>query len=298
MTDERNFRSSYYEKVGFRSVEEKKSLEILLKDRPYDKAKLKYFCVRFTVPAVHRNFVWKLLLGITPIYTESSEFIAKQRKMEFHDLRAALNKTKIVDETTKPHQVFLIMWLLRTRKAKIEMTTQLETPLFRSMNRMAESLWYIMEGDQDYEKMVDMYWILRGFLDHVENFHNDIRKLLECTYTLLDKEDTDLYKHLIKLDALNNIPFDHWFCSCFAGTICNGSIPKIWDKVAVGAYKILIYVAVVILMTFRRSLLLCESMDGVLDTISYINDESSEIIVNKAIELWQQSGSCPQIQSQ
>lgn len=117
--------------VGFRSVEEKKSLEILLKDRPYDKAKLKYFCLRFTVPVIHRNFVWKLLLGITPIYTESDEFIAKQRKMEFHDLRGALNKTKIVNETTKPHQVYLTMWLLRTRRAKIEMTTQLETPLFR-----------------------------------------------------------------------------------------------------------------------------------------------------------------------
>lgn len=34
MTDDsqRNFRSVYYEKVGFRGVEEKKSLEILLKD--------------------------------------------------------------------------------------------------------------------------------------------------------------------------------------------------------------------------------------------------------------------------
>lgn len=61
--DERNFRSAYYEKVGFRSVEEKKSLEILLKDRPLDQGKLKQFCLRFTVPAVHRNFVWKLLLG-------------------------------------------------------------------------------------------------------------------------------------------------------------------------------------------------------------------------------------------
>lgn len=31
MEDARNFRSIYYEKVGCRSVEEKKSLEILLK---------------------------------------------------------------------------------------------------------------------------------------------------------------------------------------------------------------------------------------------------------------------------
>lgn len=83
------------------------------------------------MPAIYRNFVWKILLGITPIYTESHDFVAEQRKIEYHDLRSTLNKTKIVDETTKPHQVFLIMWLLRTRRAKIEMAIQLETPLFR-----------------------------------------------------------------------------------------------------------------------------------------------------------------------
>ena len=62
-TDERNFRSHYYEKVGFRGVEEKKSLEILLKDKPLDVIKLKQFCLRFPVPALHRNKVWKVLLG-------------------------------------------------------------------------------------------------------------------------------------------------------------------------------------------------------------------------------------------
>lgn len=62
-TDERNFRSTYYEKVGFKGVEEKKSLEILLKEKPLDKVKLKQFCLRFTVPAIYRNLLWKILLG-------------------------------------------------------------------------------------------------------------------------------------------------------------------------------------------------------------------------------------------
>lgn len=61
--DERNFRSSYYEKVGFRNVEEKKSLEILLKEKSLDKTKLNHFCLRFPVPGVHRSYLWKLLLG-------------------------------------------------------------------------------------------------------------------------------------------------------------------------------------------------------------------------------------------
>lgn len=62
--DERNFRSTYYEKVGFRNVEEKKSLEILLKDKILDKNKLKQFCLRFSVPAGNRKLLWKVLLGM------------------------------------------------------------------------------------------------------------------------------------------------------------------------------------------------------------------------------------------
>ena len=117
--------------MGFRSVEEKKSLEILLKERPFDKAKLKQFCLRFTVPAMHRNFLWKILLGVTPVYIESQKFVSLQRRIEFEDLRKALKVARIVDESTKPHQIFLTMWLLKRRRAKIDMHAQLESPLLR-----------------------------------------------------------------------------------------------------------------------------------------------------------------------
>ncbi|XP_068977590.1 TBC1 domain family member 7 isoform X3 [Bombus flavifrons] len=217
MADERNFRSSYYEKVGFRSVEEKRSLEILLKERPLDKAKLKQFCLRFTVPTKYRNFLWKVLLDVIPIYIDSHKFIISQRKAEFQDLQKALKVTKILDDYTKPHLMLLTMWLLRTRRAKLDMNTQLEVPLHRAMNRLAETLWHIVDIDS-YEE-------------------------------------------------------------------------KIWDKIAVGAYRTLIFVTVVILTTLRRLLLRCENIDGILDTIANITEETSEVIVNKAIESWQQSGS-------
>ncbi|XP_043500247.1 TBC1 domain family member 7 isoform X2 [Polistes fuscatus] len=76
-----------------------------------------------------------------------------------------------------------------------------------------------------------------------------------------------------------------------SGTICNGSIPKIWDKITVGAYKILVFVAVIMLNTLRRVLLRSDSVDSVLNTINNITEKMSELIVNKAIESWQQSGS-------
>ncbi|XP_070520183.1 TBC1 domain family member 7 isoform X1 [Cardiocondyla obscurior] len=322
MTDERNFRSQYYEKVGFRSVEEKKSLEILLKERPLDKTKLKQFCLRFTVPALYRNFLWKVLLDVLPVYADSQGFIMAQRKAEFQDLQRALRVTKIIDDFTKPHLVFLAMWLLRKRRAKVDMTAQLESPLYRAMSKIAETLWHVIDIESEEEKLVDMYWILSGLFMQVEKLQKEVVKLQDCTYALLEKEDVELYKYLVKIDTLYNLPYDAWFYSCFAGIICNGSIAKyvyiinaillkpfqlililiiaficyrIWDKITVGAYRILIFVTVVMLTTLRRLLLRCENIDHVLDTINNITEETSELIVNKAIESMQQSGTTQQV---
>ena len=63
MSDERNFRTYYYDKFGIGGVEEKKSLEILLKEKPINVEKLKQFSLRFAMPAMYRNYVWKLILG-------------------------------------------------------------------------------------------------------------------------------------------------------------------------------------------------------------------------------------------
>jgi len=63
MTDERNFRSNYYDKMGFRAVEEKKSIEVLLKEKPLEIDKLRQYCLRFPVSARYRIFLWKVILG-------------------------------------------------------------------------------------------------------------------------------------------------------------------------------------------------------------------------------------------
>ena len=67
---QRNFRSHYYEKVslkgndyiasnfsvqvGFRGVEEKKSLDLLLGEKPVDLARVQNFCLRFPLPSIYR----------------------------------------------------------------------------------------------------------------------------------------------------------------------------------------------------------------------------------------------------
>lgn len=74
MEDTRNFRSIYYEKVGCRSVEEKKSLEILLKENPVNLPKLRQFLKLFAVPSLQRAIIYNVVLNVYPIYMESKEW--------------------------------------------------------------------------------------------------------------------------------------------------------------------------------------------------------------------------------
>lgn len=73
MEDTRNFRSAYYEKVGCRSVEEKKSLEILLKENPVNLIKIKQFLKMFSVPSIHRALLYNLALNVYPVNNETKE---------------------------------------------------------------------------------------------------------------------------------------------------------------------------------------------------------------------------------
>uniref|UniRef100_A0A671FDD6 TBC1 domain family member 7 n=1 Tax=Rhinolophus ferrumequinum TaxID=59479 RepID=A0A671FDD6_RHIFE len=86
---QRNFRSVYYEKVGFRGVEEKKSLEILLKD---DR------------------------LGILPPHHESHTQVMTYRKEQYSDVLHALRVVRFVSDATPQVEVYLRMYQLESGK--------------------------------------------------------------------------------------------------------------------------------------------------------------------------------------
>jgi len=82
---------------------------------------------------------------------------------------------------------------------------------------------------------VDAYWIARGFYNMVFNFKDTIPRLSDATRVILEKEDPELYAHLIKLAAFDIIWLDRWFLCLFAGVLRRSALVKIWDKL-VGKY--------------------------------------------------------------
>ncbi|KAG5885156.1 hypothetical protein JTB14_037605 [Gonioctena quinquepunctata] len=279
--DERNFRSAYYEKVGFRNVEEKKSLEILLKDKPLDRGKLKQFCLRFSVPATYRSLVWKVLLGVVPVHVDCHSFVLDQRKQEYNDLYRALSVMRIIESTTPKPQIFYAMWMLQSGNFTLDVSLVSE----KGFLPIAQSFMHFVDEDSD------VYWLSKNFYNVVCKFESDIPKLIERSYTLLEKEDPSYYKHLLKDGILGNLPLAKWFDCCFAGILNENALAKIWDKLCGGSYKILVYVVVMLLTNMKLRILKCNSLTGILQYIKNIPEETADIIANKSIEMWQQNGS-------
>nr|CAH0106366.1 unnamed protein product [Daphnia galeata] len=283
-TDERNFRSYYYEKVGFRGVEEKKSLEILLKDKPLDVIKLKQFCLRFPVPALHRNKVWKILLGVLSAYTDSHHWIWEQRQIQFSDLTHALDVMGHTTAATQPSEKLLLVWLLENRCLHFDYIMQLQRPDHLKKLAILETCLKL------FDREVDAYWLAKGFFHFSTKFIQGHVKFKELLKMKLEIEDTDLYKHVIGLGAMDSLPLEYWFGQCFAGYIAETSLVRIWDKLLGGSTQIIVFLAVALILHFRHSILACKSNEEINLCVSKVTKETSEIVVNEAIELWQEHG--------
>lgn len=276
-TDKRNFRSTYYEKVGCRSVEEKKSLNILLKDKPLNRIKLKQFCLSFTVPTVERNLLWSYILGILPVYTDSSKYVLEQRNAVYKDILRAVKIMRYVDDKTPKSRIFYVMWLLENKKLHSEYNIYQES----NFVNIAETLLEVFEDD------IEAYWITKEFYEFSVEISNDLPKLKEYSFSLLEKEDAALYAHLEKHNILQNLPLEKWYTNCFAGIVSEPALIKIWDKICGGSRKIVIFLFLVILKTFRMGIMRCTLTEQVCSYVENSKEDQDDLIVNKAIELWQ-----------
>ncbi|KAG8571798.1 hypothetical protein GDO81_011786 [Engystomops pustulosus] len=253
---QRNFRSVYYEKVGFRGVEEKKSLEILLKDDKWDIEKLCTFCQRFPLPSMYRILVWKVLLGsltpaikspfvesgILPPHQETHPEVMVYRREQYNDVYHALEVIRLINESTPKTDVFFYMYQLETGKLSRSQkyTMDAEDELFLAIAGTMEEM-----VDDD----VDCYWLIKSFVHHLDTRFRDSQQQLQKGFEhYLNIEDGRLVSHLKACSALEKLPYDLWFRKCFAGCLPPSTLQRIWDKL--------------------------------------IPEDNTDPIVNKAIDLW------------
>ncbi len=125
MTEDRNFRYFYYEKVGFRGVDEKKSLDILLGEKPNDfLSKLSQFTQRFALPARYRMTVWKYLLNVTTRDSCDDQFVEREQRLLCNDIIRALKIMLYVDDNTSNHKLLVLMFFLEFAELDTDLNKQ------------------------------------------------------------------------------------------------------------------------------------------------------------------------------
>lgn len=217
--DERNFRSSYYEKVGCHSVEEKKSLNKLLQDQIRNHSKLKQFCLSYTVPTTHRSLLWNIILGVMPLHKNSTDYVMEQRKAVYEDLRRAVTVMQCVQSNTSKCRLMLRMWQLEQNHPLPPInggTVSVPSPTQQlgsaSINSSLEINCNNWELKYDYEKNfvaivrvllqifeeevndVEIYWLAKEFYALTREIQKECNKLKELTASILRKDDPILCK--------------------------------------------------------------------------------------------------------
>lgn len=278
---QRNFRSAYYEKVGFRGVEEKRSLEILLKDNPLDVEKLSTFSQRFPLPSMYRIHVWKVLLGILPPHTDSHALVSRYRAEQYEDVSAALTAMRFVNAVTPPTELYLRMYQLEIQQ--LPRRSELRSPdegheHFLAVARAMEEI---------VDDPVDCYWLIKCFVNQFHHkFGDTIPHLPKSLEHFLSQEDSCLLAHLKASGCLGSLPYCLWFRRCFAGCLPESSLQRVWDKVISGSCKILVFVAVEILLSYKIMLMGMNHPDRVFNFLSNMPQENTDAVVTKAIDLW------------
>uniref|UniRef100_A0AAY4CS35 TBC1 domain family member 7 n=1 Tax=Denticeps clupeoides TaxID=299321 RepID=A0AAY4CS35_9TELE len=186
---QRNFRSAYYEKVGFRGVEEKKSLEILLKDNP---------------------------LGILPPHCDSHCLVTRYRAEQYEDVRDALTAMRFAGGATPTTDLHLRMFQLenRGRMSPCEDVDEDFLAISRSMEEIVDD-------------PVDCYWLVKCFVSQFHNkFGDSIPHLPKSLEHFLSQEDPRLLAQLRASGCLAALPYSVWFKRCFAGCLPETSLQR------------------------------------------------------------------------
>uniref|UniRef100_A0A8D0FZ25 TBC1 domain family member 7 n=1 Tax=Sphenodon punctatus TaxID=8508 RepID=A0A8D0FZ25_SPHPU len=276
---QRNFRSVYYEKVGFRGVEEKKSLEILLKDDRLDIEKLCTFSQRFPLPSMYRTLVWKVLLGIIPPHHESHALVMKSRKEQYRDVYHALQVIRFIKDSTPQVEIFLRVHQLELGKLPHNPSFLLvKDEIFLAIAKAMEEM---------VEDTIDCYWLVSCFVNQLNNKYKDsLPQLPKILEQYLNLEDSRLLAHLKACSAMSKLPYNLWFKKCFAGCLPESSLQRVWDKVISGSCKIIVFVAVEILLTFKMKIIALNSAEKITQFLENIPQDNTDAIVSKAIDLW------------
>lgn len=269
--DDRNFRSHYYEKVGFKGVDERKALEILWHEDPLNLDKFANFALKHPIPSCDRLSVWKVILGVAPRFAKNKENTWKWKTLPYEDnLRFMKTAGRITDEMPKA-QMQTILWLLSQGELRYDCKNQLSEFWPANFSAISEAIFNIYES---YERMndVEVFYLSSGLTNILRKIPQDAyNDAVQFYHDFLSKNESKLYTHLDEIGFNYDIPLKKWFCRAFAGVLHTCALEKIWDKVLGGSLKILVFVVITLIKTSKMALQGCQTSQEAIECLINVN---------------------------
>ncbi|KAF0299113.1 TBC1 domain family member 7 [Amphibalanus amphitrite] len=241
-TDERNFRSQYYGKVGFRRGDEKRSLEPLLGEVPVDAGRLAQ-AVRtaLQLPAMYRPLVWKLLLKVQPCHPEAAEFVTARRRETCDDTEHMLRLLGHVTDDTPPALVHWLGWLLNSGRLVTMDAAQIDDQSSAPQLQVSGNgrpVAPVLSGGRAggltcLTGAAERCWVSWRLWTLAAGALKALPGQLPWLTAQLEREQPALASHLSQLGVLSaerDSPLRHWAERLFCG-ILPGSSPEDTDRV-------------------------------------------------------------------
>lgn len=192
-SEDRNFRYGYYEKVGFGGIDDKKQLELLLREKPPDLlSRLSQLAFRYTLSVAQRKQVWQLLLDVISPENQITEARIEIQREIVHDIFAGLSLMQLVDESilsvkqidyscTGQPRVLVLAFLVESKQLNLDSkhqvssdklcklvsnskTLQLQTVEVIDLMSLGEVFAREFLQKNSPHSLQDTYWIFRHFI--------------------------------------------------------------------------------------------------------------------------------------
>jgi len=279
--NEKNFRSHYYEKVGFRGVEEKKSLDILLNETPkVDIEKIQNFCIRYTVPGIYRSNIWRMLLNVITVYKNSQELVWNHRSLHYSELKRALEVTQRLGEDSA--QNITQIWLLSTGNLMMRAgPCSVSAKYFRTL---AHALSQVLETE------AEVFWVGQNLFAALRLQSREWDLSVDVMSKIL-KDDSELVDHLRDYRVLEDEGLYWVIGTSFASVFHSHILSRLLDKVVAGSFKVLLYTMAAFLHLYRDQVLLAESPNQVLEMLLRLSEVEQDTVLSHGMDVWEMDGS-------
>ena len=272
-------------------MEIKSSVENALQDDVLSIDRLNKLCLWVRIPHLHRTIVWKVLMGVLPIYKEAWDFVNDQRILYFQILRESTSILFYSDlrgassDLTCPFLVQMIVIELSSQSPN-ELNRIFASEPPRHLMDIATAFLDICDSEED-AFWECLYFVKRYQLSTGFNFQW-VEPIMALFRKLLESHNLQLFDHLNSLVSSFYDTFGHWFMCCFARILSPHNIEGIWDIVIGGSPEILSYVALCIVLGVRRKIESCRSISDLNNVMSSISEYmDSDSVSSLSIELWE-----------